>query len=125
MKVSTKCKVVRAPEHRLQKLQLHGCNTSHTVKSSSLNTISAWAYGGPSIQPSLIGIAITVRVPISVTFHRLPSHLNMSPIFTSVRFISISQRHAGGETGRAGYHDGCDQYPYGPFDAFDSLMPVH
>ena len=39
--------------------------------------------------------------------------------------ISISPPHAGGEDGRAGYHDGCDQYPYGPFDAFDSLMPVH
>ena len=34
-----------------------------------------------------IGVAMTVRVPISVTFHRLPSHLKVSPIFTSVRCI--------------------------------------
>ena len=38
--------------------------------------------------------------------------------------ISISPPHAGGEDGRAGYHDGCDQYPYRPFDVFDVLMPA-
>ena len=32
---------------------------------------------------------MTVRVPISVTFHRLPSHLKVSPIFTSVRCIQF------------------------------------